>query len=311
VNTYVGITDLDWFRFLCSRPDIDEANFWQPGGSRQFRALRAGEPFLFKLHAPRNYIVGGGTFAYSNILPVSLAWEALGEKNGVSSLAEMRARLARYRRAAIDALADYSVGCIILEQPFFLDERDWIPAPPDFARNVVQGKTYNMATGEGKRLWESVLLAAGARAIGERQATVEPLVAAERYGEPTLVLPRLGQGSFRVIVTDAYDRRCSMTGERTLPVLQAAHIRPYGLGGPHDPRNGLLLRSDLHTLFDRGYVTVTPELKVEVSNRLREEFENGRDYYKLHGQPLREPVRPQWRPSRDFLDWHASQVYRG
>lgn len=311
MNIYVGITDLDWFRFLSSRPDIDEANFWQPGGSRQFRALRAGEPFLFKLHAPRNYVVGGGTFAYSNILPVSLAWEALGEKNGVSSLAEMRARLARYRRTAVDPLADYSVGCIILEQPFFLDERDWIPAPADFARNVVQGKTYDSAAGEGKRLWERVLLAAGARAIGERQATVEPLVASERYGAPTLTLPRLGQGSFRVIVTDAYDRRCSMTGERTLPVLQAAHIRPYGLGGPHDPRNGLLLRSDLHTLFDRGYVTVTPELKVEVSNRIREESENGRDYYKLHGQSLREPVRAQWRPSRDFLDWHASQVYRG
>jgi putative restriction endonuclease len=312
VNTYVGITDLDWFRFLSSRPDIDEANFWQPGGSRQFRALHAGEPFLFKLHAPRNYIVGGGTFAYSTILPVSLAWDAFGEKNGVSSLPEMRARLARYRRAAVDPLADYSVGCIMLEQPFFLEEQDWIPAPADFARNLVQGKTYDLATGEGKRLWERVLLEAGARAIGERQATVEPLLASEgRYGAPTLMLPRLGQGSFRVIVTDAYDRRCSMTGERTLPVLQAAHIRPYGLGGPHDPRNGLLLRSDLHTLFDRGYVTVTPELKVEVSNRIREEFENGRDYYKLHGQPLREPVRAQWRPSRDFLDWHASQVYRG
>jgi len=61
---------------------------------------------------------------------------------------------------------------------------------------------------------------------------------------------------FRVIVTDAYDRRCAMTGERTLPVLEAAHIKPYGSGDPHALENGLLLRSDLHILFDQDYITV-------------------------------------------------------
>jgi putative restriction endonuclease len=40
------------------------------------------------------------------------------------------------------------------------------------------------------------------------------------------VQPRLGQGAFRLLVTDAYQRRCAVTGERTLPVLDAAHIRP-------------------------------------------------------------------------------------
>ena len=94
-------------------------------------------------------------------------------------------------------------------------------------------------------------------------------------------------------------------------MLQAAHIRPYASDGPHDPRNGLLLRSDLHTLFDRGYVTVSPELRFEVSRRIREEFENGREYYRLHGQPVREPRRPELRPSAEFLDWHASHVFRG
>jgi len=79
-----------------------------------------------------------------------------------------------------------------------------------------------------------------------------------------------------VIVTDAYERRCAITGERTLPVLEAAHIKPYSSGGPHEPENGLLLRSDLHTLFDQGYVTVDAhQLKVVVSSRIREEFENG------------------------------------
>jgi len=125
------------------------------------------------------------------------------------------------------------------------------------------------------------------------------------------VLPRLGQGTFRVLVTDAYARRCAITEERTLPVLEAAHVRPYGKSGPHDPRNGLLLRSDIHTLFDRGYVTVTPQMRFEVSRRIKEEFENGRAYYALHGQPVRPPQRADWALGPEFLEWHASNVFRG
>jgi hypothetical protein len=73
------------------------------------------------------------------------------------------------------------------------------------------------------------------------------------------VRQRLGQGAFRVLVTDAYERRCAVTGEKALPVLQAAHIRPVTKEGTHQLDNGLLLRSDIHALFDQGYVTVTPD----------------------------------------------------
>ena len=88
-------------------------------------------------------------------------------------------------------------------------------------------------------------------------------------------------------VSDLYSRRCAVTGERTPPVLDAAHIKPYDQAGPHDPRNGLLLRTDLHRLLDSGYVTVTPDLRFWVSTRIREEFANGRDYYALDGRQLR------------------------
>ncbi len=84
-----------------------------------------------------------------------------------------------------------------------------------------------------------------------------------RYGRPVITLPRLGQGSFRVLVTDAYDRRCALTNERTLPALDAAHIKPYSAEGTHRVDNGLLMRRDLHALFDRGYVTVTPDMQIE------------------------------------------------
>jgi|HubBroStandDraft_6_1064221.scaffolds.fasta_scaffold1813619_1 hypothetical protein len=56
------------------------------------------------------------------------------------------------------------------------------------------------------------------------------------------------------VLVNIYRRRCVVTHERTLPALEAAHIRPYGEGGEHEPSNGLLLRRDLHSLFDAGYV---------------------------------------------------------
>lgn len=90
MRLWVGVTDFDWYRFLANRPELDEVNFWQPSGSVPFRALCPGELFLFKLHSPRNFIVGGGVFAHWSPLPVSLAWEAFGQKNGTASLAEMR-----------------------------------------------------------------------------------------------------------------------------------------------------------------------------------------------------------------------------
>ena len=122
---------------------------------------------------------------------------------------------------------------------------------------------------------------------------------------------RLGQGAFRVLVTDAYQRRCAVTGEKTLPVLEAAHIKPYSELGPHRVSNGILLRSDLHKLFDLGYVTVTPELHLEVSPRLKEEWQNGREYYAHHGKELRfRPENPLSIPSREFLEWHNENRFK-
>ena len=102
-----------------------------------------------------------------------------------------------------------------------------------------------------------------------------------------------------------------MTSERTLPVLEAAHIRPFANGGEHALSNGLLLRSDLHTLFDLGYMTVDPtEKKIVVSDRIKAEFENGREYYKLRGRELDLPQNPLAIPSTEYLTYHAENVFR-
>ena len=305
---YVGVTDNDWFSFLGQQPGIDEVNFWQPGGSRLFKSLNPGEIFLFKLHAPHHYIVGGGFFAHSTILPVSLAWSAFGIKNGANSFSEMRRLIERNRHEAASH-EDYKIGCILLVQPFFFNRQDWIRIPPDFSLNIVQGKGYDLNQGHGLVLWEQIQERL-TRIPGTFEEQVKVAEPAAGYGEPILVLPRLGQGSFRVIVTDAYQRRCAITQEKTLPALEAAHIKPFSESGPHAVNNGLLLRSDIHRLFDSGYVTITTNHHFEVSNRIKEEFDNGEEYRALHGKKIWVPPAPQFKPGSDYLTWHNDNVFK-
>lgn len=303
INLYVGVTDYKWFQSLSAMLDLAEVNFWQPGGKTQFKALQPGELFLFKLHAPRNFIVGYGIFAHASILPVSLAWEAFGAGNGAASLEEMRNRIGFYRREDIDPRQDYMIGCRILEQPVFFAENEWIPVPASWAPNIVSGRTYDTGEEDGRRLWEAITARMPAEPV---RGLSEP-----RYGEPTLIRPRLGQGTFRVAVTDVYGRRCAVTGERTLPILDAAHIRPFAAGGAHEVSNGLLLRTDVHRLFDLGYVTVSGDGHFEVGRRLREDFENGRNYYAMHGQLVNVPSDSRYRPARDVLEWHQTNRFLG
>lgn len=237
MKMYVGLTDNRWFRFLRDQQP-DEVNFWQPNTKNHFRAIQPGDWFLFKLHAPDHFIVGGGIFIKQTFLPASLE------------------------------------------------------------------------TSEGRELYHEVeRRLAGFVSTSGKDMIMEESV---RYGEPQMVFPRLGQGGFRVMVTEAYHRRCAMTGEKTLPVLDASHIRPYAQEGPHATSNGLLLRQDIHTLFDHGYLTVNENLIIEVSRRIRDDYGNGKDYYAYHGKSLSNlPDQIEERPSRAFLIWHNQNVYVG
>jgi len=306
MKAYVAVTDNEWFRFLRDRSPLDEVNFWQPGGSRLFKTISIGQPFLFKLHYPENFVAGGGFFAHASLLDSKMAWDAFGEKNGAGSFEEMRLRIEKYRRTSPDPHQDYTIGCIILQEPFFFDEHSWIEVPKDFDKNIVQGKSYDLTASTGKALWEAVSLRLHAVRPG-RVGQPEPAP----YGDLVLVRQRLGQGAFRVLVTDVYERRCAVTREKALPVLEAAHIKPVSEGGVHRIDNGLLLRSDLHRLFDRGYVTVAPDCRFLASRKLKKDFDNGEEYLKLHGTKLWLPPRPEDRPQRELLEWHADTVFRG
>lgn len=81
--------------------------------------------------------------------------------------------------------------------------------------------------------------------------------------------------------------------------------------GDHDVTNGLLLRADIHRLFDKGYVTISNDGRYEVGPRLKADFKNGRSYYAMHGQLVAPSRDPRSRPFREALEWHQTNRFLG
>lgn len=314
MNGFIAVTDPAWFERLAHSPGPRDANFWRPS-ARRFN-LAIGTPFLFKLKAPHDAIAGFGFFAGFSLLPDWLAWDTFGEANGVQDLAALRRSLRRIQKGArIEADAGGHIGCCLIAEARFFPPHAWIRPPADWGKTTQVGATYDLEEGEGRRIWQECIALAPldpVRAVGSAAPVLAALPSTSaRYGQPATYRPRLGQGIFRVQVLDAYGRACAVTGEHSLPVLEAAHIRPYAQGGEHAVINGLSLRTDVHRLLDKGYVTVDESGCFVVGRRLKADFENGRAYYALHGQKLVMPAETGRHPSKEALAWHRSQVFLG
>lgn len=309
---YLGVTDNNWYNYLRTI-NPEDINFWQPSGTVKFKVLEQGAPFLLKLKSPVNMIGGIGFFASHSFLPLSIAWDTFRNRNGCETFDEFSSMILRYRKDKYNI--NPTVGCIVLTSPIFFKNEDWIEIPKNWSKNIVQGKSYTTNDAIGRELWAKVELITQKyfenNLISDRSVSIVD-EESPQYGNSILQKVRIGQGAFRVLVTDAYNRRCSITGEKTLPVLEAAHIKSYSASGPNKVSNGMLLRSDIHKLYDNGYLTVTADYKIEVSSRIKAEFENGREYYRFHGKNLQFlPVKDIEKPNSQYIDWHNQNIYKG
>ena len=195
-----------------------------------------------------------------------------------------------------------------------------MPEPPNWARNIVTYAGYDLNSAEPRQDTEYVK---DAFATLQHRARVdyawEPDLRGvnldwegPRYGPPVLVRPRMGQGHFKRAVAAAYGHRCAVTASATFPSLEAAHIRPFAEGGEHAVANGLLLRTDVHRLYDRGYLSVDADLRLRVSPQLREHGWNGEEFYEREaaGYMIPAPTDSDLQPKRDALAWHFETLFR-
>jgi putative restriction endonuclease len=225
---YIGNTDYEWFKYL-SVIQPEDVNFWRPGGKTGFKVLEPGAPFLFKLKKPYNAIAGIGFFSSHTFLPVSIAWDTFGNHNGCETSDDLLQMISSYRREWWDK--DPQIGCTVLTNPIFFQEQDWILAPQSWSKSIVQGKSYSTNESDGNFIWSQIehrlerYLFCDVTDHGKSQLLLDNKDSSG-YRE-ILAKVRLGQGAFRVLITDAYTRKCAISGERTLPVLEAAHIKPY------------------------------------------------------------------------------------
>ena len=313
---FIANTDRAWFDFLASRSvdgRVDEVNFWLPKATTPMKQMYPGEPIFFRLKRPDYAIAGFGFFAHFALVDLHAAWAAFGWKNGDPDKQRFFARIGGYR--GVDLLATSAqlapIGCTILRDATFWPESRWIPWGPSegWAPNIVQGKTERdevRADLLGRAMLED------ARHVPDDLAEgFVPVDVDERLMILREVANREGQGAFRLRVLRAYDGRCAITGEHTEPVLDAAHIQPYLGPRSNHVQNGVLLTKEFHALFDEGYVAITPDYRVRVSDRLRTDWQNGRRYYPYDGQQLLQlPDNPALRPSRDALAWHLAHVFK-
>lgn len=134
----------------------------------------------------------------------------------------------------------------------------------------------------------------------------DTVIRGKKYTEKTIAL-RMGQPAFRRVLLDAYNSKCAISKVNVLNALEAAHIIPYSGEETNNIRNGILLRSDIHTLFDKGLLCIDPtNYSVKISSQLKNTY-----YAQFDGTKVYLPVRDSERPSLRALAYHIKHTFQG
>lgn len=307
---FLAVTNFDWFSFLKQEQAV-EANFWVPNAI-PFRALQPGAHLLFKIKAPHNAIGGGGIFLGYRSFGIAQAWQFLEKGNGAPSLDVLRRNIFGTYWNTKSTLQS-TIGSILLEDTVFFERKNWIQIPASWKKNISRGRKYTHdESPEITRLWERY--AALRHTYSSPSVSTLPLAFADpeaTNGNAFLNKSRQGRGLFRVQVMEAYQGRCAITGENTPLVLQAAHIVPIYRGGQHSICNGMLLRSDFHTMFELGYLSVRPDdYTILVSSALHDFYVDGVPYNARENQKIYLPQEQEHWPSPEYLEWHNQHIYQ-
>ena len=309
---YLGITDTEWMNFLRNKQELgllgSEINFWTPS-TVEFKALKPGELFLFKLHnrkakGENGEIVGGGYFVAFEKMSISEAWERFRYGNGSETMNEMQEIIQSYRDRN-DINDDGKIGCIILDRPFFFPQERWIDSPSDWGKSIVRGKTYTCDSEVGINLLS--LIANNGEQRESVQMIEEEIAANNLQGEEkkAFIKVRVNQGVFRKKLLDKYSC-CCLCKVANPYFLVASHIKPWADSEPDeklDDNNGFLLCPNHDALFDGGYISFNDDGSILISDDVSAV---DRIYMNINEDMHIELTAK----NREYLKWHRDRIFR-
>ncbi|RDI05494.1 HNH endonuclease [Flavobacterium sp. AG291] len=287
----ISPTDKDWYNYLKQNQFNSYINFWTPTPWNISR-LKEGNRLYFMLKSPIRKIGGFGEFVEYKNMTAEAAWNEFGYRNGRESKADFLNGIQKY----IDKNSDkygkrllnsfsYQIGCIVLKNCQFWDEEYYkLPAEYniEFANQVVTIKYYEE--------YDSFLQS-------DFENDSFDLVQEPRERKKQLTNIRNGQGAFKGKILKAYRNACCVTGETIPELLEAAHIQQYKSKTSNHVQNGLLLRVDIHRLFDNNLIFIDGDYVIHVSDLV------GNEYYKrFDGKKITLPDIESEYPSTEALE---------
>lgn len=297
----IAPTDLNWFNFVQEHSYIDQFNFWTPT-PWNVKRLEVGDRLYFMLKSPIRKIGGYGHFVEYKNLTAEKSWEIYGKGNGVDSLEELLQRCSKYVTKHTNnknVVSDSEIGCLILEDIFFFDSDDYFSPEKYgdeylFPNQVVKLKYYK----------DDFMSVEKTQEFGGNEFELLDH-SMKNKTRKSLINRRDGQQKFRKIIMKKYNNLCSITGETSKEILEAAHIQPYISEESNHPQNGILLRVDIHRLFDLGLIAVNTDYKILVSSHLKSS-----NYNSLIGKSIQLPTGEENWPSQNALKYHLENVFR-
>ena len=260
----ISPTDIDWFYFNKMRNQTNSINFWTPT-PWNIKRLNHGDRLYFMLKSPIRKIGGFGIFNNYENLSIPDAWEKFGYGNGVESKPRLIKRLNKYlsKNTSLNAgLESHQIGCISLNNCEFWEDIQFIDIEQtihEFKKNIVKIKFFN----------EYDSIQSHHNSLVMDSSKYEIVGSGEKHKKAYQQNVRIGQSEFRAKLINAYHGQCCISKETCEELLEAAHIQPYINKKSNHVQNGLLLRIDLHKLFDSGLLKIDQNYLVHISSQLQ------------------------------------------
>ncbi len=271
-------------------------NFWTPT-PWNIKQLNKGSRLYFMLKAPIRQIGGFGEFIEYRDLTPEQAWNQFGYRNGRTSKHEFINSIQNYidknskksGSQPID-INTYEIGCIILDNCEFWNNAIFInPADHniDFATQVVKIKYFDQ--------YDPFMQS-------QEERDNFNLINEPRENKPTVTNSRERQSEFKGRILKAYHSRCCISGETISELLEAAHVQEYRNTSSNHVQNGLLLRIDIHRLYDNHLLFIDSNYIIHVSNLV-----TSQQYRQLHGQTITLPDLDYSWPSKEALELRRNE----